>query len=93
MKLKPLTSFLSKLRVLYYFLFYFFFFKVKSLVTSLMPMFGLTHKERNGHVASLIQRLNQAYRADEIEAMAAVQAIEFATEIGLDRIVVEGTRR
>ena len=60
-----------------------------------MPMFGLTHKERNGHVASasLIQRLNQAYQADEIEAMAAVQAIEFATEIGLDRIVVEGTRR
>ena len=56
-------------------------------------MFGLTHKERNGHVASLIQRLNQAYQADEIEAMAAVQAIEFATEIGLDRIVVEGTRR
>ena len=55
-----------------------------------MPMFGLTHKERNGHVASLTQRLNQACQADEIEAMAAVRAIEFAAEIGLDRIVVEG---
>ena len=41
-------------------------------------------------IVSLAQRLKQAYKAVEIEAMAAICALEFAAEIGLDRIVVEG---
>ena len=41
-------------------------------------------------IVSLAQRLKQAYKAVEIEAMAAIRALEFAEEIGLDRVVVEG---
>ena len=41
-------------------------------------------------IASLAQRLKQAYKAVEIEAMAAIRALEFAAEISLDRVVVEG---
>ena len=41
-------------------------------------------------IVSLAQRLKQAYKAVEIEAMAAICALEFAAEIGLDRVVVEG---
>ena len=42
-------------------------------------------------IASLTERLNQLYQAAEIEALATVRALEFAVEIGLDGIVVEGT--
>ena len=41
-------------------------------------------------VASHAQRFCQAYKPVEIEAMAATRAIEFAGEIGVDRIMVEG---
>ena len=41
-------------------------------------------------VASLAKRLNQAYKPVKIEAVAAIQAIEFAGEIEVDRISVEG---
>ena len=41
-------------------------------------------------IVSLAQRLKQAYKAVEIEAMAAIRALEFAAEISLDRVVVEG---
>ena len=41
-------------------------------------------------VASFAQRFCQAYKPVEIEAMAATRAIEFAREIGVDRIMVEG---
>ena len=41
-------------------------------------------------VASLAQRFRQAYKPVEIEAMAAIRAIEFAREIGVDRIMDEG---
>ena len=41
-------------------------------------------------IVSLAQRLKQAYKAVEIEAMAAIHALEFAAEISLDRVVVEG---
>lgn len=41
-------------------------------------------------VVSLAKRLNQAYKPVEIEAIVAIQAIEFAGEIGVDRISVEG---
>ncbi|KAK9992096.1 hypothetical protein SO802_027081 [Lithocarpus litseifolius] len=41
-------------------------------------------------VASIAQNFSQAYKLVEIEAMAATRAIEFAGEIGVDGIVVEG---
>nr|XP_023926393.1 uncharacterized protein LOC112037808 [Quercus suber] len=41
-------------------------------------------------VTSHEQRFCQAYKPVEIEAMAATRAIEFAGEIGVDRIMVEG---
>lgn len=41
-------------------------------------------------IASQTQRLNQVYQAVEIEALAAIHALEFAAEIGIDRIVVKG---
>ena len=41
-------------------------------------------------IASLAQRLCQAYKPVEIEAMAATQAIEFAEEVGVDRVLIEG---
>ena len=41
-------------------------------------------------VASFAQRFCQAYKPVEIEAMATTRAIEFAREIGVDRIMVEG---
>ena len=43
-------------------------------------------------IASLAQRLSQAYKPVEIEAMAATQAIEFAEEVGVDRVLIEGIR-
>ena len=41
-------------------------------------------------VTSFAQGFCQAYKPVEIEAMAATRAIEFAREIGVDRIMVEG---
>lgn len=41
-------------------------------------------------MASLAQNFSQAYKPVEIEAMAATRAIDFAGEIGVDGIVVEG---
>lgn len=41
-------------------------------------------------IASLAQNLNQAYNPVEIEAMATTQGIEFAIEIGVDRVLIEG---
>ena len=40
-------------------------------------------------VASFAQHFCQAYKPVEIEAMATTRAIEFAREIGVDRIMVE----
>ena len=48
---------------------------------------------RNGDglvIASLAQPLNQAFKVVEIEALAASRALEFAANIGLDNVIVEG---
>ena len=37
--------------------------------------------------------LNQAFQVIDIEALAAILALEFATKIGLDKIVVEGNSK
>lgn len=41
-------------------------------------------------ITSLAQCLSRAYKAVKVEAMAAIRALEFAGEIGVDRIMVEG---
>ena len=52
---------------------------------------GVVIRNRKGLViTSLAQRLSQAYKAIEVEAMVAIRALEFAGEIGVDRIMVEG---
>ena len=41
-------------------------------------------------IISLVQPLNQAFKAVEIEALAASCALELAADIGLDNVIVEG---
>ena len=41
-------------------------------------------------IASLIQQLDQAYQPVEVEAMAASKAVEFGSELGLHRAIIEG---
>lgn len=36
------------------------------------------------------QQLNQAYKCIEVEAMTSIRGVEFAAELGFDRVVVEG---
>ena len=36
------------------------------------------------------QQLNQVYKSIEVEAMTAIRGLEFATELGFNRVVVEG---
>lgn len=48
---------------------------------------------RNGEglvIASLAQPLNQAFKAVEIEALDTTRALEFAADIGLDNVILEG---
>ena len=61
----------------------------QTLTTQVLELlFGI---EKGWYViTSLAQRLSQAYKAIEVEAMAAIRALEFAGEIGVDRIMVEG---
>nr|POE98354.1 hypothetical protein CFP56_44081 [Quercus suber] len=52
---------------------------------------GIVVRDHEGLViASLAQNVTQAYKPVEIEAIAAARAIEFAAEIGVDRVVLEG---
>ena len=52
---------------------------------------GVVVQDGRGEViASLVQQLDQAYQAMEIEAMAACKAMEFGSELGLQRVIVEG---
>ena len=41
-------------------------------------------------IASLTQKLPQAYQAIEIEPMAAIRALESGLEVGIDQAIVEG---
>ena len=52
---------------------------------------GVVARNSDGQViASLAQQLNQVYKGIEIEAMEATWALEFAVELGLDGVVIEG---
>ena len=41
-------------------------------------------------IVSLVQQLDQAYQPVEIEAMATCKAVEFGSELGFHRAIVEG---
>ena len=48
-------------------------------------------RNSNGQVIdSMSQQLNQAYKSIEVEAMTAIRRLEFAGELGFDRVAVEG---
>ena len=51
---------------------------------------GVVQDCRGEVIASLVQQLDQAYQPMEIEAMAACKAMEFGSELGLQRVIVEG---
>ena len=52
---------------------------------------GVVIRDHDGSmIASLAQQLNQAYKPMEIEAMAATRAVEFAEEVGVDKVLIEG---
>ncbi|XP_075645493.1 uncharacterized protein LOC142616549 [Castanea sativa] len=55
--------------------------------------FGIGIVVRSCHrevIASLIQQLDQAYQLVEVEAMVARKAVEFGSELGLHRAIIEG---
>ena len=41
-------------------------------------------------IATLAQQLPRAYQVAEIEAMAAIRALEFRIEVGVSSVIVEG---
>ena len=48
---------------------------------------------RNHHgaiMASCAEKLNQAYKAEEIEALAALKALQFAFDLGFQNAILEG---
>ena len=52
---------------------------------------GIVVRDCHGEViASLIQKLDQAYQPVEVKAMAASKAVEFGNELGLHRAIIEG---
>lgn len=52
---------------------------------------GVVVWNNNGQVVvSLSQQLNQAYQPIEVEAMTAIGGLEFASELGLDRVIIKG---
>ena len=52
---------------------------------------GIVARDSHGEViASLIQQLDQAYQPVEVEALAAIKAVEFGSELGLHNAIIEG---
>ena len=55
---------------------------------------GVIVRNINGQVIdSMSQQLNLVYKSIEVEAMIAIKGLEFATELGFNRVVVEGELR
>ena len=56
-----------------------------------MSGIGVVTKDNNGVVlASCSEKLPQAYKADEIKALAALKALSFAYELGFRSAILEG---
>ena len=52
---------------------------------------GVVIQDNNGAVlASCSEKIHQAYKPDEVEALAALKAVTFACELGFWRAILEG---
>ena len=52
---------------------------------------GAIIRNHNGAImASCAEKLNQAYKAEEIEALAALKALQFAFDLGFQNAILEG---
>ena len=47
-------------------------------------------QDQEGLVIVSLSQVNQAFSVVKIEAMAATRALEFALEVGIDRVVAKG---
>ncbi|XP_030959169.1 uncharacterized protein LOC115981127 [Quercus lobata] len=56
-----------------------------------MSGIGVVIRNNNGVVmASCAEKINQAYKVDEIKALAALKALKFAHELGFQNAILEG---
>ena len=56
-----------------------------------MSNIGVVIRDSNGAIlASCSQKIPQAYKAEEIEALAALKALSFAFELGFRSAILEG---
>ncbi|XP_065616451.1 uncharacterized protein LOC136061926 [Quercus suber] len=52
---------------------------------------GAVIRNHDGAVmASYAEKLNQAYKAEEIEALAALKAVQFVYDLGFQKVILEG---
>ena len=52
---------------------------------------GVVIRDNNGTIlGSCSEKLSQAYKAEETEALAARKALMFAHELGFQRVILEG---
>ena len=52
---------------------------------------GVVIRDNNGSIlASCSEKIPQAYKLDEIEALAAMKALSFAYEVGFRSAILEG---
>ena len=52
---------------------------------------GVVIRDNNGAVlASCSEKIHQAYKPDEVEALAALKAVTFAHELGFRNVILEG---
>ena len=52
---------------------------------------GAIIRNHSGDVmASCVEKLNQAYKAEEIEALAALKALQFTYDLGFQNAILEG---
>ena len=51
---------------------------------------GVVQNSNGQVIDSMSQQLNQVYNSIEVKAMTAIKGLEFAAELGFDRVVVKG---
>ncbi|XP_050278252.1 uncharacterized protein LOC126719775 [Quercus robur] len=56
-----------------------------------MSGIGVVIRNNNGAImASCVEKINQAYKADEIKALAALKALKFAHKLGSQNAILKG---
>ena len=51
---------------------------------------GVIIRDNCGMVINALAQIPQAYQVEEVEAMAAIRALEFRTKVGVSNVIVEG---